>query len=52
MVTYDSRDGSNYSSETNRIKAGLPILHHSTKRVDVANGGMSREKYVTKLPFQ
>ena len=50
-ITYDSRADGNYLSEIDRIKAGLPILHRSTKRVGIANGGTSSGKYVTKLPF-
>ena len=52
MITYDSGDNGNYSSETNRIKAGLPILRRSTKRIGIANGGTSSGKYVPKLLFQ
>jgi hypothetical protein len=38
-------------SESDRRKAGLPILRTSTKRVSTANGGTSRAKHVTQLPF-
>ena len=31
---------------------GLPILRISSKQVGVANGGTSKGKYVTQLPFQ
>ena len=52
MITYDSGADGTYLSEADRIKAGLPILRCSTKRVGVANGGTSSGKFVTKLPFQ
>ena len=52
MMTYDSGADGHYFSETDRQKAGLPIIRRSTKRVGVANGGTSTGKYVTKLPFQ
>ena len=51
MPTYDSGVDGNYLSEADRVKAGLPILQRSTKRVGVANGSASRGKHVTKLPF-
>ena len=51
-MTYDSGADGHYFSETDRQKAGLPIIRRSTKRVGVTNGGMSTGKYVTKLPFQ
>ena len=51
IVTYDSGADSNYISETNRAKAGPPILCTSTKRVGVANGGKSTGKYRTRLPI-
>lgn len=50
-VTYDSGADGNYMSESDRRKAGLPILRTSTKRVSTANGGTSRAKHVTQLPF-
>ena len=52
MMTYDSGAGGHYFSENYRKKVGLPIIRRSTKRVEVANGGTSTGKYVTKLPFQ
>ena len=51
MVTYDSGSDSNYTSEKDRQKLGLPILRISSKRVGVENGGGSSGKYVTRLPF-
>jgi hypothetical protein len=52
MVTYDSRADGHYISEKDQQKAGLPILRTSTQKVGVANGGTSKAKYVTQLPFQ
>ena len=51
MVTYDLGADGHYVSEKDRIKAGLPILKPSTKRVAVANGATSKAKHVAKLPF-
>ncbi len=51
MVTYDSGANGHYISEKARRNAGLPILHPSTRKVGVANGGTSTAKYVTQLPF-
>ncbi len=51
MVTYDSGADGHYISEKDRRKAGLPILRTSTRTVGVANGGTSKAKYVTQLPF-
>jgi hypothetical protein len=42
MVTYDSGADGHYISEQDQAKAGLPILHPSSKRVAVANGATSR----------
>ena len=50
-VTYDSEADGNYMSEDDRAKLGLPILRKSTKRVKSANGGASKGKHVTALPF-
>ena len=50
-ITYDSGADGHYVSERDRQQLGLPILRVSTKRVGVADGGVSRGKYVTKLPF-
>ncbi len=51
MVTYDSGANRHYISEKDQSKAGLPILRTSTRKVGVANGGTSKAKYVTQLPF-
>ena len=51
MITYDSGAYNHYMSESNRIKLELPIFRPSHKRVAVANGGTSKGKYVTRLPF-
>ena len=51
MITYDSGADNHYMSEVDRIKLKLPILRPSHKRVAVANGGTSKGKYVTRLPF-
>jgi hypothetical protein len=52
MVTYDSGANGHYISEKDQCKAGLPILRPSTQKVGVANGGTSKAKCVTQLPFQ
>ena len=39
MITYNSGADGNYTSERDCIKAGLPILRQSTRKVRVANGG-------------
>ena len=52
MITYDSGADGHYISEKDRRKAGLPILRTSTRKVGVANGGTSKAKYVTQLPFR
>jgi len=52
MITYDSGADGHYISEKDRRKAGLSILLTSTRKVGVANGGTSKAKYVTQLPFQ
>ena len=51
MLTYDSGADGNYISETDRQKAGLPILRPSKKRVGVANGNVSTGNNVTSLPI-
>ena len=51
MITYDSGAYNHYVSEADRIKLKLPILRPSHKRVAVANGGTSEDKYVTRLTF-
>ncbi len=52
MVTYDSGADGHYISEKDQCKAGLPILRTSTRMVGVPNGGTSKAKYVTQLPFR
>ncbi len=52
MVTYDSGADGHYINEKDQRKAGLPILQPSIQKVGVANGGTSKAKYVTQLPFQ
>jgi hypothetical protein len=52
MITYDSGADGHYISENDRIKASLPILRQSNKRVGVANGGVSKAQHVVQLPFQ
>jgi hypothetical protein len=52
MVTYDSGADGHYISKKDRRKAGLLILRTSTLKVGVANGGISKAKYVTQLPFR
>ena len=52
MVTYDSGADGHYISKQDRIKAGLPILRPSSKRVAVVNGATSSARHVTALPFQ
>ena len=51
FATYDSGADGNYISEADREKAGWPILRHSASRVNVANGGHSKGKYVTRIPI-
>ena len=51
MVTYDSGADGHYFSKTDRKRAGLPILRHSTKPVGLDNDGTSSGKYITRLPF-
>ena len=50
-ITYDSGADGHYVSEKDRKQLGLPILRISTKRVGVANGEVSKGKYVTELPL-
>lgn len=52
MITYDSGADGHYLSERDRALVGLPILRPSSKRVGVANGGSSKAKHVTALPFK
>ena len=42
MITYDSGANGNYISKKDHVKAGLPILRQSTRKVGVANGGTSQ----------
>ena len=51
MITFDSGADGHYLSETNRITVGLPILWPSNKQVGVANGGTSKARHVSHLPF-
>jgi hypothetical protein len=52
MVTYNSGADGHNISEKDRRKSGLPILRTSTQKVGVANGGTSKAKYMTQLPFR
>ncbi len=52
MITYDSGADGHYISKKDRRKAGLPIICKSTRRVGVANGGVSQAKFFTQLPFK
>ena len=52
MITYDSGADGHYISEKDRQQARLPILRQSSKRVGLANGGVSTAKHVTRLPFE
>ena len=52
MITYDSGADGNYMSDADRKKLALPILRKSTRQVGVANGGASKGRHVTRLPFQ
>ena len=50
-VTYDSGADRLYLNVTDWARAGLPILKTSTKRVGVANVGVSVGTHVTRVPF-
>jgi hypothetical protein len=52
QLTYNSGANGDYISKKDRRKVGLPILRPSTRKVGVTNGGTSKAKYVTQLPFQ
>ncbi len=52
MITYDSGANGHYISKKDRRKVGLPIIRKSTRRVSVANGGVSQAKFVTQLLFK
>ena len=49
MATYDLGADGNHVSEKDRLKAGMPILQRSTRRVDVTNAGTSEGKRDTAL---
>ena len=51
MVTYNLGADGNYVSEKDFLRAGMPILQRSTRRVDVANTGTSNVKWETTLPL-
>jgi hypothetical protein len=51
LITFDSGADGHYLSETDRLTAGLPILRPSSGQVGVANGGTSKARYVSRLPF-
>ncbi len=50
-MTYDSGADGTYISKRDRVKAGLPILRQSSKKVRVANGDTVKAEHITKLPF-
>ena len=50
-VTYDFGADGHYLNETDRARAGLPILKPLKKRVGVADGGVSVGTHVTHLTF-
>ena len=52
MITYDSGADGHYIIKADGRRAWLPILRKPSKEFGVANGGISKVKYVTKLPFQ
>ncbi len=52
MVTFNSGADTHFISKKDWCQAGLPILQTLTKKVGVANGGTSKGKYITQLPFQ
>ncbi len=52
MVTYNLGADSHYISKKDCHKAGLPIIKKSTRRVGVANGGVSQAKFAMQLPFK
>ena len=51
LTTLNSGAGGHYLSERDQVKANLPILRPSTKRVGVANGECSKAKHITVLPL-
>ena len=52
MITYASGADGHYISEADRKPAGLPILRPPRRNDGVANGGINKGRYVTKLPFK
>ncbi|KAL7490093.1 hypothetical protein ACHAW6_016101 [Cyclotella cf. meneghiniana] len=52
MASLDSGADNHYISEKDRKKLNLPILKKSSRRVGVANGGISKGVNVTQLPFK
>ena len=52
MATYDSGADGHYIIKVDRRRAWLPTLRKPNKQFGVANGGISKVKYATKLPFQ
>jgi hypothetical protein len=52
MITYDSGANDQYISKKDCRKMGLPIIRKSTRRVGVANGGVSQAKFVMQLPLK
>ena len=51
MITYNSGADNHYMIQADRIRLKLQILRPSHKRVAVANGGTSEDKYVTRITF-
>eukprot|EP00804_Cyclotella_cryptica_P013550 CCRYP_012907-RA/>CCRYP_012907-RA protein AED:0.59 eAED:0.66 QI:0/0/0/1/1/1/2/0/788 len=51
LITFDSSADGHYLSETDRLTAGLPILGPSSRQVGIANGGTSKARYISCLPF-
>ena len=51
VITYNSGADGNYVSEKDLARMGMPILQQSKRRVGVENGGESKVKFVTRLPF-
>ena len=52
MITYDSGADGPYISEEYIKRARIPMIRKPNKQVRVANGGIRKGQYVTKLPFQ
>ena len=51
MITYNFGADGNYVSKEDRERLGMPILRQSKMRVGIANGGASKGKFFTRLPF-